>query len=74
MSILRKRGQRALTKHQQKRATRHIVVRGKWKRYYQHQQRQGANTRSELEKAFKGVCGRVPANELAHAHFLRTMR
>lgn len=56
MSIVRKKGQRALTHKQQKRHQREVEIRGKWRSWRTFLQHDF--TRDPMDRAFRGIVGR----------------
>lgn len=63
MSILEKKGQRALTHKQQRRHRRKLVTQRRWKAYRTFVHVTQAGYRDPLERAFKGIVGAPSAKQ-----------
>lgn len=71
MSILRKKGQRALTHKQQKRQRREVEIRGKWRSWRTFLQHDF--TRDPIDRAFRGIAGRVTPEQRDRAQHGRVV-
>lgn len=58
MSVLRKKGQRALTHKQQRRNERDLLTKSRWKAWRTFVHYTQANSRPPIQKAFRGIVGR----------------
>lgn len=70
MSILRKKGQRALTHKQQRRYRRTLLTQRRWRAWRSFLDYTHANSRSPMDRAFRGIVGR-PTEAQRDRHFHR---
>lgn len=73
MSILAKKGQRALTQKQQKRHNRNVLTRRRWKAWRTFLHYTTADTRAPIDRAFRGIAGRVTPEQRDRALHARVV-
>lgn len=73
MSILAKKGQRALTLHHQKRHRRNVLTRRRWRAWRSFLHWTQANNRDPIDRAFKGIVGRVTPEQRDRAQHARVV-
>lgn len=71
MSILAKKGQRALTHKQQKRHERDVLTRRRWRAWRTFVHHTQANSRSPMDRAFRGIVGRKSEAQREEAAYRR---
>jgi hypothetical protein len=74
MSVLSKKGQRALTHKQQKRHHRTLLTKRRWKAYRAFLHYTTADTRDPMDRAFRGIVGRQSEKQRDDRAYKRIMR
>ena len=73
MSILAKKGQRALTLHHQKRHKRTLLTRRRWRAWRHFVHYTQANSRSPMDRAFRVIVGRRTQAERDESAYRRAV-